>query len=233
MSDKREDKPPLPWVLIAVIFALVGVGAYFVKSVLTDDGPQEKRSVAAVTLVRPAPPVMKKEPVEPAKDIQKKEEINETNWVDNEPARADNDSTPAGDDLGVDAVGGAGGDSFGLVGKKGGRSIVAGGSAGGAHGKVSLLTRFAGYAQIVTTEIKKKVIKRLDEEGGIPRGKLQCVVRVRVDSDGKVIDYRITGSSGNTRIDQAVNNALSSCQISEPPPEDMPRTMDIKIISQG
>jgi TonB family protein len=54
-----------------------------------------------------------------------------------------------------------------------------------------------------------------------------------VDIDGKVVKYRIIGSSGNTRMDEAVVESLSSLRISEPPPDSMPRTIDIKIISQG
>ena len=146
---------------------------------------------------------------------------------------SESSDVPAGDTLGVDADGGAGGDSFGLVGRKGGRSLLA--RAGGPHSAatVPLRSRFAGYIQIVTVEVKEKVMKRLNEEGGIPDGKLQCIVRVRVDRDGKVMDYRITTLSGNDRMDQAVVNALRSCQFSEPPPEHMPKLMDIMITSHG
>jgi TonB family protein len=230
MSGKQE-KQPIPWVLIAVFIVLAGGGVYVVKTVLTEDGPRRKNTTATVTLLKPPPPVIKERPPEPEiKEVPKQEEIidpglkNETETPQND----NQDSTPAGDTLGVDAEGGAGSDGFGLVGKKGGRSILAGGT-----GTASLLTKFAGYTQIVTTELRKKVMKRLDEEGGIPKGKLQCVVRMRVDIDGKVIDYRVIGSSGNNRMDEAVIECLRSLRISEPPPDDMPRTMNIKIISQG
>jgi TonB family protein len=134
----------------------------------------------------------------------------------------------------MDVEGGAGGDSFGLVGRKGGRSIIAR-SGGGSKPTVNvpLMVRFAGYIKIVTAEIKMRVIKRLDEEGGIPKGKLQCTVRVSVDKNGQIIDYRITKSSGNTRMDQAIIRVLRSCQFSEPPPLEMPTKLDIMITSQG
>jgi TonB family protein len=76
-------------------------------------------------------------------------------------------------------------------------------------------------------------MKRLNENGGIPKGKLQAVVRVSVDGDGAVVAYRIVGSSGNHRMDDAVEQSLGYLKISEPPPDGMPRTMDIKITSQG
>ena len=64
-----------------------------------------------------------------------------------------------------------GGDSFGLGAKKGGKSILEG--DGGGLGKRSLLSKFGGDTQIVETEIRKRVMKQLDEEGGFPKGKLQ------------------------------------------------------------
>jgi protein TonB len=231
MSAKHKQKS-FPWVLIAVMIILTGGVVYAVKTVMSEDQPRKKNTITTVTLLKPPPMIKEKLPEpEQVKEIPKKEEIINPEVNEEQNPRNDNqDNTPAGENLGVDAEGGAGSDSFGLVGKKGGRSILAGGSG---VGKVSLLAKFTGYTQIVTTEIRKKVMKHLDEEGGIPKGKLQAVVRVSVDMDGRVIDYRIIGSSGNTRMDETVINSLRSLRISEPPPEGMPRTMDIRIISQG
>ncbi|HET6515726.1 MAG TPA: TonB family protein, partial [Thermodesulfovibrionales bacterium] len=142
---------------------------------------------------------------------------------------------PAGDTLGMDVEGGAGGDSFGLVGRKGGRSILAkvgspkGGGSSKWDGTVPLLTKFAGYINIMTAEIKEQVVKRLDAEGGIPQGNLQCIIRVSIDKNGKIISHRITSTSGNIGMDQAIMNALRSYRFRARPPESMPRTMDIMV----
>jgi TonB family protein len=100
-------------------------------------------------------------------------------------------------------------------------------------GRVSLLSKYAWYNKVVEMEIRRKVMKRLDDEGGIPKGKLQAVVRVSLDSKGEIVDYKIIGSSGNHKMDNAVKQALGYTRISEPPPEGMPRTMDVRISSQG
>lgn len=211
--------------MVVVLVAAV----YIVKLVLSEDGPRKKSSVSTVTLLKPPPPPqIKEKPPEPEiKQIQKKEEIIDQIPKD-EPKSAENDNKPAGDKLGLDAEGTAGGDAFGLAGKKGGRSLLAGGM-----GKLSLLSKFAGYSKMVETEIRKKVMKRLDEEGGSPKGKLQTVVRISVDSSGAVLTFKIIGSSGNNKIDEVVRSSIEHLKISEPPPEGMPRTMDVKIISQG
>jgi len=269
MYDKPETKPPVPWGLIAVILVLVSAAAYFVIHELSNDSLHEKSQVTAVTLVKPqsnpplkpSPSARLREKLAGLEPIQKEEKNSgqtmqvegqvlrnsgpqdRTGGAHGEGGGRESSDAPAGDTLGVDVQGGAGGDIFGLVGRKGGRSILAraGGWAGSSAGsskakgadKVPLMTKFAGYVTIVTAEIKVQVMKWLDAEGGIPRGKLQCIIRVSVDKDGKIIDHRITGSSGNTRMDQAVSNALSSYRFSEPPPESMPRTMDVMITCQG
>ena len=113
--------------------------------------------------MKPPPVVIKEKPPEPepVKETQKKEDIIDPEQKNESPAapNADNDNTPAGDKLGLDAEGGAGNDAFGLVGKKGGRSLLAGGNGMGA---ISLLNKYAGYTQILTTTIRKKVMKSLD-----------------------------------------------------------------------
>jgi len=51
--------------------------------------------------------------------------------------------------------------------------------------------------------------------------------------NGTVTKYRIVGSSGNHKMDEAVNQSLKKLRISEPPPEGMPRTMQIRVIFQS
>jgi TonB family protein len=238
MYNKQVKKTSyMSWVLIALMLSLAGAAVYIVKVILSDDNPKKNSYIANVTLLKPPPlpPIKEKPPEpEPLKEIQKKEEIIDP-VTQNEPQSSQNadshDNTPADNNLGVDAEGGAGGDAFGLVGKKGGRSIIAGGE--GSLGKLSLLSKFSGYTHIAETEIRKRVIKRLEEEGRIPKGKLQAVARISLDSDGIVVECKIIGSSGNHNMDKAINQALNQFKISEPPPDGMPRKMDIRFTYQS
>jgi len=236
MSEKENtQRSTVSWGLIALVVVFLGGAAYTITMVLSGDGPRKRDSVATVTLLKP-PPVQVKEKLpepEPVKEMQKKEEmIDPTPGPQNESQNNENDNTPAGENLGVDADGKAGSDGFGLVGKKGGRSILSGGGGDGM-GKLSLLSKFGWYTQIVETEIRKKVMKHLDENGGIPRGKLQAVVQVSVNSVGSIVKYKIIGSSGNHKMDEAVKQSIDDIKISEPPPDGMPRTMNIRVTSQS
>jgi periplasmic protein TonB len=229
MSEDEEGKNKVPWVLVVAVIALVGGGVYIIKHVLSEDEPRRKNTTATVTLLKPPPVVIKEKPPEPEpmKEVQKKDD-----FVDPGPQneQQDSDSAPAGDELGVDAEGGAGGDSFGLKAKKGGRGLLEGGDG---MGKMSLLSKYAGYSQIAQNLLKKKVLKRLDEDGGIPKGKVETTVSLTLNSNGDVVRAKIIGSSGNHRMDDAVMLEAGNMRLNEPPPEGMPRTMKIKITSQG
>jgi TonB family protein len=235
MPDKRAGKNSASsWIIFALILIVTGAGIYIVKTVLSDNSPRKKSSVATVKLLKPPPPIKEKLPEpEPPKEIQKKEEIiDPVPRNDPNPNDAESDNTPAGDKLGLDAEGGAGSDSFGLVGKKGGRSLIAGSDSSGL-GRLSLLSKYAGYTQIIQNEIRNWVIKRLEEESGIPKGKLQAVARVSVDSNGTIIECKIIGSSGNHNMDKTIRQALSQFKISTPPPNGMPRKIDIRLTYQS
>lgn len=229
----KKKGAALTWGLMAVVVAMLGAGVYFVKTVLSDDDVRKKKPIAIVTLMKPPPPPQVKEkPLEQPKEIEQKEEIvDPVQQNEPTPQANDQDNTPAGDRLGLDAEGGAGSDAFGLIGKKGGRSLIAG--EGGGMGKLSLLSKYAGYTHLMQAEIRKIVMKYLEEEGGIPRGKLQAVARVSVRSDGTIADCKIIGSSGNHTMDNTIRKALSQFKVSEPPPDGMPRTMDIRLTYQS
>ena len=151
--------------------------------------------------------------------------------------KGDNKPTAEGP-LGVEGEGGAGADGFGLVGRgKGGRDITTvgtgGGRIGGGTDQTSLLRRFGRYNQIVQEEISKALRRWLQENGGIPKGKLEVVAQIVFDDLGAIAQVKITRSCGNHNVDEAVKRVCSSRKMSEPLPKDMPRTIAIRITSQG
>jgi TonB family protein len=233
MTDhkKKHKKTPyqnwlVPGVIGLVFLAFIG---FLVKVFLSPDGPRHKEKISTVTLLKP-PPEVKEKPPEP--QIQKeapKETIvtpNDTPQPQQAQDQPQDNSPPAGSDLGVDAEGGAGSDGFGLMGKKGGRAITLGGGGGGGLSRLSLLSKYGGYSQKMTEDI--------EQNGGVPKGKYQTVVHVTLDDKGKVLKYRLVGSSGNPRLDEAFKVTLNDIKFSTPPPEGMPLSMTLKIsMSQG
>jgi hypothetical protein len=241
MADQKKKHKKAPyqnWLVPGAIclFFLVVIG-FIVKVVLSDVGTRNKEKISTVTLLKP-PPDVKDKPPEPEipKEIPKQEIIQDIAQPQDTPQNDQpQDDTPAGSDLGVEGEGGAGGDAFGLVGKGGkGRDItIGGGGGGGGMNRLSLLAKYGWYTKKIQEEIKKQVKKKMDQEGGIPKGKFQTVIKIVLDPRGEIVRYHIVGASGNIKIDAALQATLGEIRISEPPPAGMPAGMTLKITSQG
>jgi TonB family protein len=230
---KRKKRSPkfLIWIISSVVaFCFIGAGVFIVKLLLSDDSQKRKRQIQMVALLKPPPPPkIKEKPPEP--EIKKKEEIIEPEPEETPPEDMEDmgeEDIPEGDDLGLDAEGSSGSDSFGLRGKKGGRALI-----GGDFSEKSLIRKYSWYIRLIQDEIRKKVKSHLEQNGGIPKGNLKTLVRIILDETGNIVDFSIFGSSGDHRMDNAVKEALKMVRVSNPPPKRMPKTVKLKITSKG
>lgn len=228
-KKKKKDKIIIGSVAVS-IFVLMAISVWFVaKCLMMDDGHRRRRQVQMISVVKPPPPPKIKE--KPPEPVKKKEEIIEQAPENVEPEPVEDqvdDSPPPGEDLGVDAEGSAGGDSFGLVGKKGGRALIGGGSS-----QASLIRRYAWYTRIIQDELRKQMNRLMEENGGIPEGDLKALVKIKLDDNGRIIDFSMARSSGNKKMDDALSSALKLATISEPPPSGMPKVLKLKISAKG
>ncbi|MBT8341176.1 MAG: TonB C-terminal domain-containing protein, partial [Desulfatitalea sp.] len=138
------------------------------------------------------------------------------------------DEAPPGEDLGLDADGTAGSDAFGLRANKGGRALI-----GGSAGDASIMRRYAWYTRIIQDELRKRMNRYMEENGGISDGDLKALVQIELDELGKIVDFDLARSSGDPKLDDAVLKALHLAEISEPPPLGMPRKIKLKISAKG
>jgi len=223
------------WLIPGMVIAVLLTGILFLVKVFLAPDSAHRKDVVAVTLLKPPPPPEQKD--KPPEPEPPKEQPKENIATPNETPQQDqnDDSPPPGADLGVDAEGGAGGDGFGLVGKKGGHELTTIGGGGGGNGvnRLSLLTKFGWYTSKIQDELKKQMKKRLDQNGGAPRGKYYATVHIVLNPHGAVLSYRIVTSSGNDKIDDAIKLSLPGMQVSQPPPEGMPPSMTLRVSSQG
>ena len=243
MTDHKHKKQKTPYqnFLVPGVIGLAFLAAvgFVIKVMLTNVGPRKKEQISTVTLLKPPPPPdVKEKPPEPEVPKEAPKQTIETPVDTPQPQEAQDqpqDNTPAGSELGVEGEGGAGSDAFGLRGGiKGGRSITLGGGGGkGGLNRLSLLTRYGGYVAKMQEEIKSRVRKTLDQNGGIPKGKLHALVKISLDGQGRVLTSQIVNSSGDDRVDEAIRTTLRGLKLSEPPPEGMPSGMTLKISSQG
>ena len=227
MKRHAEDKLSTGVKIISgvVIVVLVALGAAMVRMVLTEDKVRHK-AVHTVTLLRPPPPQKMEKLPEPEVKQEKPQESQVIQQQDTPESKSDKNEPPPGDQLGLDAEGGAGGDAFGLVGRKGGRALVGSDPNGGPQ---SLLQRYAGYNRGIQDEIHKVFAR-----GNIPSGDLQTIVVLQLDDNGNLVRYRIYKSSGSEQMDSAVTRALGLIKkFNEPPPEGMPRVLRVEISSKA
>lgn len=230
MTEKKKSQRMVFIIAGGVAFVMVCLIVLVVKVLLSSDSSGRNRQIQQVTLMTPPPPPKVKEK-EPEPEIEKEEEIIEQEMEEPEPEPMDDqtgDEPPPGQDLGLDADGTGGSDAFGLKAKKGARSII-----GGQYSDTSLLRKYAWYTTIIQKELRTKVNKYMEENGGIPDGNLKAIVEITLDDAGNILSFDISDSSGNKQMDEAVLASLKTAKISEPPPVNMPKTVKLKISAKG
>jgi protein TonB len=207
-------------VALLVTLVLVGVVVY----VLSSPGEvKKKRAVQEITLLKPPPPPPppKEQPPPPPKEqVQEKIDVPKPD----QPAEKPADAPPPGPDLGVDANGTGSGDSFGLVGKKGGGDLIGGGGGGGISG-----SKFAWYGGLVKDRIQDAVskVKKLREAD------YRVMVNVWIGPGGAVTRAELVDSTGNADLDNELRNVLRNLPpLREGAPSDMPQPMKLRITAR-
>jgi len=202
------------WTALAAFAGLIALAllGWYARSLLGAKPPQEKRQVAiAIKIIRPPEPPPEPPPPPPEKEPEQiPQETPEEKPVEQAPESAQ---------LGVDAEGTAGGDSFGLVGHAGGQDLVGSGTG-----------PFVFYASMV----KDLVLDTLTNVDRIRRSRYSVDVRVWIDSDGRVQRAALAQSTGNHELDTAIEEALAHAgRVRQPPPIEMPQPITLKIVSRG
>lgn len=229
-DKKRNQSKYIIYFSAGISILIICLTAFAVNRLISDDGNKRQKQIQMVTLLTPPPPPkVQEKPPEP--EVEEKEEIQEPEPEEMEPEPMEeqaSDEPPPGQDLGLDAEGGAGSDSFGLLAKKGGRALI-----GGSGGNGSMMRRYAWYTRILQEDLRKKVNQYMEENGGVPDGDAKAIVQIKLDEFGNILACALKGSSGDAFVDQAIRESLKIAKISEPPPNGMPRTITLKITAKG
>ena len=200
---------------IGVILSAVIVYYIVLMFLITDDEePARKQTVQQVTLLTPPPPPPPPPPkVEqpPEPDVQEEVDIPEPQDVPDVP-----DAPPMGDDLGIDADGSGAGDGFGLIARKGGRGLL----DGDPH-------------QAYAARIQKAIEDLLVENEQIRTKAYSVVAQLWVGEDGSITRAKLSKSTGDEVIDNALIELLTtSTMLASGPPIDMPQPVKLRISSR-
>ena len=211
----------LPLVIGIVLALLIAVGVYFLQGMF-QKAAQPKKQTQQITMVQmppppPPPPPPEQKPPEPEPEPEKLPE------PEPEPEPTPEEAPePAGEDLGVDAEGGAGGDAFGLLGKKGGAGLLGGGGG-------SAILWYGGQVKRGLEEALQRLLPDTARNTSYT-----VELKVWVNADGSINRAELADASGKPEIDQAIRVALANLQITltKPPPETMPQPLKVRIVSR-
>jgi len=221
MSDQSRGADPARKTRLQRVMPLLGVAtvALFtlavviaIKAYVLDAPPPPKKNVQQVTLIQPPPPPPPQ--AEPPPEMKQEVEVEQPQDTPEDVPEA-MDNTPVGNDLGLDAEGGAGGDAFGLIGKKGGRGFLEGGVN-------------AWYKGIVQQELKDLLNDRVEQLKAI---RYSVRLKIRLDLDGRFTLVALEGTTGDAQVDAALRKVLAEGQLREKPPEHLAGLMKVQITS--
>jgi protein TonB len=191
--------------LVVLVSAALLVAAFLgVRQLLKEAGGPKRRQV---------------QPERPKEEV--KQEIKTP-----EPDKAKDDAPPS-PDLGLDAEGAAGGDSFGLVGRPGGRDITTIGGAGGSGGGIGRINT-ALYA----SQLQSQLQDELNRNERLRAAEYRALVKLWVNADGKIARVELAGSTGDAELDRRLQGALEEARKLRPPPEGVAQPIKLELVAR-
>lgn len=220
MDRYRRWLRNLPLLIGVVLTLLIALGVYFLQDRFQKPA-QPKKQTQQITMVQmpppPPPPPPEQKPPEPEPEKLPEPEPEPDPEPTPEPAEQ-----PAGEELGVDAEGAAGGDAFGLLGKKGGRSLLGGGGG-------SAILWYGGQVKRGLEDALQRLLPEAARKYAYA-----IELKVWVNADGGVNRAELVSASGKPEVDQAIRSVLPDLQFTlpKPPPENMPQPLTVRVVSR-
>ena len=177
---------------------------------------KQGRQVQIVQIIRPPPPPPPDQP--PPRRRRKRRRSRYRRTILN-PSRTSRSRLRPDQPLGVDAEGSAGGDAFGLAARRG----------GSRPGRGNGSAPFAWYTNRITDAIRERLASV--ECAKTAKGSLSF--HLLMEASGKIKQVQLATSTGNPKVDQCIDSALTSMPpMSEPLPPGMPEQINLKIVSR-
>jgi protein TonB len=212
MKSKKSLRRRLPLLLGGAFFIILVVGiVILIKNFLENPDKPNTRRVQQISIIKP--PELPPPPPPEEKPPEVKEEVK----LD-EPPPPQQDAPPPGANLGLDADGKGNGDSFGLVGNKGGRELTIGGNG----------SRFGGYLG----GLQKNIRDELSRNEKLRKGEYKALVALWIAKNGSVEKFELLSSSGELEVDASMKKVLSLIKHFDEPPADMPQPIKLRISSR-
>lgn len=219
MSTKTRVVRWIPRVAVSLAIVAAVSLVYFVKQWLGEDAAPAKKMVQQITLLTPPPPPPPPPKVEepPPPEVEEKVEVPKPE-PEPEPLPEQADR-PAGDQLGLDAEGGAGGDAFGLIGNSGGRALL-GGNGGSAE---------AWYRRALGMELQAVVN---EDEALRKHNAARVMLQIWIE-DGRVQRVELLNSTGDKEWDRRLKSVVTGWRLQTPMPAGIEQPVHLQITSRS
>ncbi|MCG8315395.1 MAG: hypothetical protein MI976_19470 [Pseudomonadales bacterium] len=212
MSTRTSIAKRMPLILTGVaIIGLIGF-VFLINFIMSIDKKEPKKVVQQITIITPpTPPPPPPEPEEEPEPEVEEEVIEEP--IDEAMPDEPMDDV-ASQDLGVDSDGGAGSDSFGLIARKGGRSLTGGGSSYAADVQVEITDIISGDDQLRYLEFN-------------------AILKLWITEMGTIERFELDQKSGSPEAERRLKQLLASLDpFDDGPPLEMPQPIKLRIRSQ-
>ena len=221
MTGKTKSlRSRLPAIAGLLFLALFTAGIiWLVKGFIDNAEPPEKNRVQTIFLVKPPPPKPQEKLPEPEKMEQPKDDAVQLDAPPT-PDQPQDEGPPPGEQLGLDADGGAGSDGFGLAARKGGRDITTLGGGGG--------DRLAWFSKRISRQLEDELKRAKALQGK----EYQVIAQLWFDAGGTVTRVRMDKGSGNSELDEALRQEILTLTLRDPLPEDMPQPVKLRVVSR-
>ncbi|WP_309565650.1 TonB family protein [Methylobacillus flagellatus] len=202
-----------------IVMALIGYGVY---SLLSSKPGPKKPPVTTIKILPDTPPPPPPPPKEPPKE-QPKEQPKEIKVEQPKPV----DAPPEPQNLKMEGDVGDTPSAFG-AGKV--TNEYSGGDVGVKIGGSKSLAAYAWY----TGKIKASIEAAIAEQKELAKEQYKIVVELWLAKDGQVEKIELVNGSGDQKKDELLRQALRSVKrIAEPPPEDMPQPVKLRITAKS
>jgi len=223
------------------VVALVALAALSVRWIARQRSapPPRKVTELRVVNVRPEPPAPKPVPpppqVAPPKVVEHEPQSTrvEIKASDVPPPDAPRpaEAPPAGGGrLSLAAEGSGPGDAFGLAGNPGGRGLLSGGGLGDGSGDggdigqgYDASSRYGWYYSRVAGELEDALRKK-----NLTSGSVRVEFRVWTEPSGRITRLKLTASTGDPRLDEALQSLVGT-RLAQAPPADVPMPMILRL----
>jgi len=226
LNDNYDEKDDMTFmerhkvVLSVVAVAVISVGVFTLQSKFSKPGSSQSKAQTIVSVrlpPMPTPPPPAPTPP-PPQEVKQEEKMVMQEKVDDKEEKPD-DKPPEAAPLTTNNVG-TGPDAFGLTHGNGSGNYFNSGS--GSHSK------FGWYAAQVQATIGDALRKNANTRSA----NFNAKVRIWSDITGRVTRAKLSDSTSDPKVDEAINQALTGIQLKEAPPAGMPMPIVMRLSAQ-